>query len=243
GPGGRVGLWQMLSSLDPRHRAFAVLSLLLVIGFVLEATPFGVNANSVLERYAFYGAPLIAIAFVWTLESGLAQGRAYAILACASAVLVFVFPVSSPMLGRTIEEAPSLLGLSQFGIGGLGATVLWAPALTILSLGVAWRRIPSSGSIIAASAICLAVGVAVSRDYARLSQRGTVPETGAPRSSALVTSAGADQDTQMEILFWNPGISRVLVIGGGEASDGYPAIDATLARGGAFVASGQRRLA
>jgi hypothetical protein len=47
----------------------------------------------------------------------------------------------------------------------------------------------------------------------------------------------------MEILFWNRGISRVLVLGGGDASDGYPAIDAALARGGAFVASGQRRLA
>jgi len=100
---------------------------------------------------------------------------------------------------------------------------------------------PPSGVIITASAICLLVSIGVPRDYIQVGERRAIPQASAPTGSALVTWADADPVTLMEILFWNRGISRVLVIGGGTASDGYPSIDAELGRGGAFVGSGQLR--
>ena len=54
----------------------------------------------------------------------------------------------------------------------------------------------------------------------------------APSGAALVTWPGTDRYTLMKTLFWNPTISRVLVLGGGRASDGSGSDPAVFARAG-----------
>jgi hypothetical protein len=59
-----------------------------------------------------------------------------------------------------------------------------------------------------------------------------VPMAHAPQNSALVTWHDGDAYSLMKVLFWNPAITRVVVLGpGGGASDGFPSTAAVVRPG------------
>jgi hypothetical protein len=236
-PGALIGLRAMLATKDGAERPFAFFASFLIVGQLLEATPFGVNANSVLERYAFYGAPLVGVAFAYAAGRRLLNHRAHAILASVAAATGLLLPVSSPLLGRTIDESPTLLGLSQFDLGGLGAASVWAPALAALGIVALWRTGHRVLPVIAI-AICFAITSAASWSLVRASRRLEVARVDAPDGTALVTWAGADASELLQTLFWNRGISRVLVVDPGISPDGFPFVPVKLAHGPRIVSTG-----
>ena len=60
-------------------------------------------------------------------------------------------------------------------------------------------------------------------------------QLGAPPRAALVTWTGTDQFALMKTLFWTPTVDRVLVLGGGSASDGYASTPTSFQSPGGFV--------
>jgi hypothetical protein len=226
-PGAALGLWSLLRSGDLRRKGFGVLTLVLLAGLILEATPFGVNVNVVEERYAFYGVPLIVAAFAVAWEEGLLHGRALWLITALAAAVAVLLPVDGPLLASGTDEAPTLHGLGQLAPAG---AVEWAPLLAAAVLvGALWRR----GTWIAVVAICigLVVSAGASWNLIQTSRRAPDVRADAPSGSSVLTWAGGDPYVLMRTLFWNPRIGRVLVLGPGIAPDSYPAQSVRLAPG------------
>jgi hypothetical protein len=59
----------------------------------------------------------------------------------------------------------------------------------------------------------------------------------------MLTWRGANPFVLLDTLFWNPNITRVVLIGGGVASDGLPSIPAQFGSGGTLVAKDRSRIA
>jgi hypothetical protein len=220
-PGAVVGFADMARSADPRCRAFAFLSLFLIVGQVAQAVPFGVNWDLVLERYAFYASPLLMVAFVWWVESlrgrnaaHVERRKAYVGVAIAGAVAALLLPVRGPLLGAFLDDSPTLLGLSQIPVGERPSEVfVWAPTLVLLALVVAWRGAAVARGLIAVAAVLsVMISLGTSQAYAESAQTRTVPHAQLPHGVALVTWPGVVHADIMEVLFWNRAITRVLVL-------------------------------
>jgi hypothetical protein len=225
-PAAAIGLRKLLTGADPRGRAFAWLTLSLLVGLVLEATPFGVNADRVLERYAFYGVPLLGTAFVYALQHGLMRSRARPYLASMAAVAVLLLPVEGPLVASHVDESPTLFGLNQ-----LASPQVWAPPLVAVALLAGWRRITAPVLLAAAAVVCVLAGAGASSGYLRLADRAGQVRADVPTDSALMTWAGADQYPLMQTLFWNRHATRVVVLGSGSAPDTFPFVSAHLTSG------------
>jgi hypothetical protein len=160
-----------------------------------------------------------------------------AAVAYVAALGAAVLPVVSPLHGAVDEHAPALHALSNLSIGERPASIVWGPALVVLALLVAGYG-ASAGLrlIVAGAAICVALSVGASIAYIRHQPDTSVPIAHAPDNSALVTWHDGDAFTLMKVLFWNPAITRVVVLGpGAGASDGFPSTAALLGPGGGLT--------
>ncbi len=228
-PGAGLGLVRLARDIAVRSRVYATLAAVLLASVLLEAACFAPNAGGhVLERYTFYVAPLVAIAFVWEIESRPPGLRAAIVSYSALAVVL--------LLGTTLDQAasqesPTLLGLAELP----GATVhtpalIWAPILGGASVLTALlRRRPNVGLLLAA-VIAASLSVVASKAFideadARFE---AAPRIAVPSGSGLLTYPEAGESFLLETLFWAPQVSRVLVLGGSEAADGLPALPVEL---------------
>ena len=229
-PGGFAGVWRLGRGGDRRGRAFALLTAILLGAMLLEATVWSASGQGVYERFVFYGTPLLVIALIWAVESRALVRRDVAVVAYLAALGAAVLPVLRPLHGAVDEHAPALHALSNLSIGERPASIVWGPALVVLALLVAGYG-ASAGRrlIVAGAAICVALSVGASIAYIRHQPDTSVPIAHAPDNSTLVTWHDGDAFTLMKVLFWNPAITRVVVLGpGGGASDGFPSVAAIL---------------
>ena len=241
-PGALVGLFDCLRSAQTEQRAFALLAITLSIGLTLEAAAFGVNEEKVIERYAFYIAPLALIAFAWAVESS-RRSRAVAGLSYAMAGLAILVPLTSILRGAGdtpvthLDGAPSLFGFAT------PPEVLWAPLLGLLSVLIGLRVLPGRVVLlVAAGLLAVLSGAATVELRDRAVAAPARPSLSPPRGSTLVISAETDAASELRTLFWNPSIARVLVVGNAGSPDGFPSTPVTFApSAGGFVA-GQRAL-
>jgi hypothetical protein len=231
-PGGLVGLGALIRRGDRRGRAFALLSSLLLCAMVLEATVWSASGQGIYERFAFYAAPLVVIAFIWIIESGtLVRGHVagFAYLAALGAALL---PALPPLHGAYDEHAPSIHALSDLTVAGRSASIVWSPVLVVLALLVAWKGATARRTMVLGGiAICILLSVGSALAYERHQADSAFPDIHAPSNSALVTWADADPYSMMQYLFWNPEIARVVVLGAPHAPDGLPFTAARLGPG------------
>lgn len=226
-PGAFVGLKSLLGDRLPARRAFALLTLALLTALVGEAAAFGVNQQQILERYTFYTAPLVLIAFCWAFEH-LTLTRGYRTGAYAAAGLVLVVPLLPAMRDADDGQALTLVGLQHVFGAVQPSVLLWAPLLSILAVAIAQntsRRLAFS----MVTTVIAVVAVGASSGLAGLVSDPTVPRLGAPHGSALVTSGEGDRFGEMKSLLWNPAITRVVVVDGDGSPDGFAATTATFA--------------
>ncbi len=222
-----------------RQRAFTLLTLALIAGLLAVAAPYGPAEGRIYERYFFYGAPLIAAAFVWAAES-LPRTRTYALLAYAAVGLGLLLPLSSAIRGSYDDMSPTLLGLHLLGHGSV---LVWAVGLALLAGFTALRvgrpgTVPLLALAIAAATNAASVHVALgfgSTLDQRLGVPPGIPRLHAARGTAIVTSAHANEWLLMKTLFWNPNVTRVLVLGGGAAPDSFASTDVRFARAKGLV--------
>jgi hypothetical protein len=243
-PGALVGFGRLLRSPDPWKRTFGVLSTTTIALIVFEAAYYDAILPRVHERYTFYAVPLLAAAFVYAVQT-VPPRRSYVLIAYGMAVAAIVLPGTNSFQGADPSQAPSLLALQTFGAGG--ARLIWAIPLSLIAITVAQahrvRWVPLVISVVIAGVLCIA-GTRALLGYSPVAHPGgtrnvDLYQLGAPSGSALVTWAGTDRYVLMKTLFWTPALTRVLVLGGGPATDGFGSQPVTFGRHGFVDASGR----
>jgi hypothetical protein len=241
-PGAVIGFVRFARAGTPRQRAFAFLSAAVGVGVLAEAALFGAHESRIHERYVFYVAPLVVILFVWALE-WLARDRLYALVAYGSAAAALFLPAVSGVRGAADDESPTVLGLNWLTGGGPGGTLAWALVLAAAAVVTGLRLRNRLVTPLLAVAIVLVTGTAGSIALlrfgptlgARLDLSDDVPRLGAPAGTALVVSPDTSRYLLMKTLFWNPAVTRVLVLGRGPAPDGYASTRVRLVPGRGLV--------
>jgi hypothetical protein len=246
-PGACLGFAQLLKG-GANQKAFAVLSLALVVCLLAVAAPFGPAQGRVYERYFFYVAPLLAVAFVWSVES-LERTPVYSAVAYAAAAVGLLLPTVNGLRASYDDMSPTLLGLGTIGGSGTVSTLLWASGLAAAAaaagLRFASRRFTPLLAVVIAASVgamgtesLLGFGTALGE---RLNVSSETPRLHAPPNSAIVTSELTNRWLLMKTLFWNPTVTRVLVLGGGSAADTFPSTSVRLQPGRGLVGmDGQR---
>ena len=110
-PGAVLGIVSMSRSRDARQRAFGLLVVPLLGVLLLEAAIFGVGIEQLMERYTFYAAPLLALAFLAGMRDGLLERRAHRLFLAAFAGLALMLPVDNLLLFARDDFAPTLVAL------------------------------------------------------------------------------------------------------------------------------------
>jgi hypothetical protein len=217
-PGAAVGLRGMLSAGGGRRRAFALLTLVLTVGLLLQTAPFGVNQDATVERYVFYGVPLIAVLFFCGLQDVGSRRSSYGAVAYASAFLALLVPLWGSFRAANITQSPVLLALEELPSGEFAAVIVWGPLLTALAVATAimGHRRPAA-VVVGALAVCVLLSAGSSRSFIRLTADEHRPRGTAPSGAALLTWWNADPLAVRQTVFWHPEIARVIVVGGGRS--------------------------
>lgn len=232
---------------EPRQRAFAVLFPLLTAALVFIAATFGVRKTLVYERYMFYAAPLVAIAFVWSVER-LPRTRLYAAIAYAAGGAALLLPLAVNLNTATSDMSPTLVGLHELGSGK--TALIWALGLGVAGVATGLRVGGRLTTPLIAVAVVLVAGSVgsvsfLTFDRDRILQLGLpadVPRLHAPPGTALVTFPDTSRALMQRTLFWNPDVGRVLYVGNGTAPDGFAATDVQIEPGEGFVDPEGRRV-
>jgi hypothetical protein len=245
-PGAIVGIARMLRRGDPGARAFAALAVVVGTVLVCEAGVFGAGLGQLEERYTFYAAPLLAIAFLYALEQGLVRTRSCAVLTGGLAALAFLLPLDDPLFTGMRDQSPVLMAFLvvqrhlTWRAPIAAGVLLLALALAALALG---RR--GAGRPLAALAAALAVSVGVANAFvltsatrvaARASWDLPLPGSGASFLAFPGNTVPSDLTTA---LFWNPEITRVLVLGN-RSVDSFTSVPVSLAAGGVLRTADRR---
>jgi len=240
-PAAVVGIPSMMGSRDARQRAYGMLVLPVVGVLLLEAAIFGAGQGQLMERYTFYGAPLLALAFLAAMRDGFLHRRAHRALLAAFAGVAVLLPVDDRLLFARDDFAPVLVALrpARDALGSAFPLAVAVPlvALTLTALIFARYRKPFLVAFIGL-AICGAASAGASVVITPGDQGGTRPMA-LSKPATFVTSSSTNPSTVMTTLFWNPTIQRVLVTDSARP-DGYAVAAAEMGRGGVVRANGTR---
>ena len=239
-PGAILGILSMIRSRDARQRAFGMLVVPVIGVLLLQAAIFGVGVEQLMERYTFYGAPLLALAFLAGMRDGLLERRAHRALMAAFAGLALMLPVDDLLLFARDDFAPVLVALrpARDALGSAFPLAVVAPliAVTVAALIFARYGRPFAVALIG-FAICGGASAGASVVLAEQGQGGA-RQLAISGPATFVASRSTDGSKLMNTLFWNPAIERVLVDAG--HPDNFAATAAEIGRGGVVKTNGRR---
>ena len=231
-PGAILGILSMIRSRDARQRAFGLLVVPVIGALLLQAAIFGVGVGQLMERYTFYGAPLLALAFLAAMRDGFLERRAHRALLAAFAGLALMLPVDDLLLFARDDFAPVLVALrpARDALGSAFPLAVVAPLIvaTVAALIFARYGRPFAVALIGL-AICGGASAGASVVLAEPGQGGARP-IAISGPATFVASRSTDGSKLMSTLFWNPAIQRVLVDAG--HPDNFAATAAEIGRGG-----------
>lgn len=251
-PGGLLGYGFALAR--PRSRgelAFAALGVAFTLGIFAQAAVYGRNVH---ERYTFYAAPLLAIAFLLHAGRGFPRRLLLALAAAALVTVGTLEPLS--VLGLDGEtNSPVLVSihwLSQnVGSQGTASLLVLSIAALLTIVTVALSHTPRAATAVGlAAAIGLGLtGYGLSADFFRhdaaLVRRHDLP---AERSwldalrlgsVPLLQGFGGSRPSAFEQLFWNRSVDRVLLLPGAQPIDVFAAETIHVARDGSLSVAGR----
>jgi hypothetical protein len=227
-PGALTGLAVVL--LRPRGRAeiaFAVTTVLLIVGLLLEAAQIAdTDSQRFQERYLFTLVPLLAVAFGLYVKRGLPGRVPVGLLSAGLLLLAARVPLSGYAAAHNKDDSPTLWavlrfeGLTSVGNGSL-AFALVAAVLSVLVALVAFRKLPAIVAIVGAIVACCAMSVGASAFDARTSQslRSSLPhdirwvDHARLGSVDLLSPPGSRKEQSWQQLFWNTSVKRLLLLG------------------------------
>jgi len=243
-PGGVLGLARQIRERAPGPRSFGILTAIVTAAVCTEAGLFGASLGQMEERYTFYAAPLVVIAFLYAAERRLLATRAHTIAAATLASVALLLPLDDPLFTGMRDQSPVLMAFAlvqrhaQWWAPLVAGVLLLALAAATLELG----RRGSARCLVGLAAIVLAsVGVGYALVLVPSTRAGSRATWGLEqrvgRPASILAFAGNTVPGDLTTaLFWNPDIQRVLVIGG-KTVDGFPSVPVRLAAGGRLVTS------
>lgn len=253
-PGAILGLAAALRR--PRTRqesAFAAVAVLVTGALLLEAALYG-DPSRVHERYTFYVAPILAVAFALYASRGWPARVPHALLALGLLTVSAAVPLSRLFLGGGRDNSVFLDAAYELSVrlGSPVAGSLWiaaaAAGLALLAALAALR--PRAGTpLVLGVAMLIGVGVwgtAAARDLqngARMEavlpdNLSWVDDSGLERAAFLQGPAG-DKGSVYQLLFWNRSVDRVLLLPDAAPFDSYASERVRVAADGALLADGR----
>jgi hypothetical protein len=255
-PGALLGLWLALRR--PRSRAelaFGALAVPLILALLVEAAAYGLGGDRAQERYFFYAAPLIGIAFALYASRGWPHRLAHAAIAAGLVALAARVPLSGFSAADGKTNAPTLFAQARLeqALGDVAlASLLVAGAVTLLlgALVVAtWRgRTPTAlalGLALASCAVTSAGAVSYNLANAERTKRdvlGPQPsfvDRSGVEDAALLQSRTSARGVASEYLFWNRSVDAVYLLPGAEAPDAFAVTRLTVGANGTLLAGGE----
>jgi len=232
-PAALVGLGYLTARPTSRaDDAFALVTLLALLTLLVQAALFAQGGLQAMERYTFYAAPLLLVAFGVTWQRRLLERRAHAALALGLTGIGLLLPHFAEFLFSRADAAPSLLAYrALLHVMGLNAGLAFGIAAGVLGAGALVLGRRGYGNALAGFAAlvgALLLGGAQFEFHdaadrtARLAggSLSFADEAGAHDAAYLTFSDTAASDTE-ETAFWNRSIVEVLRLGKGVAGDGF----------------------
>ncbi len=245
-PGAALGLgsavWRPASRAE---EVFGWAAVTLTVLLLAEAAFFGRYTAQLVERYAFYAAPIVVIAFALAHERGLLRSRAHVAGCAALAVLGVLSPLVDDLFFSSPDQSPVLLAYAPLHrLLDWRAPIVAGPVLAglaVLALVLCARGRAFAATVVAAG-LCLTVTAFASielQSHSRIVTDGGgsfVDRAGVGEAPYLAFAATSRGET-LTTLFWNRTVDRVLRAGPG--TDGFAAGDARIRGDGAIVAGGR----
>ncbi len=229
-PAAAVGLWRLLRTPERLPRAFGWLTVSLVAGVLAEAAIWGANGNGVYERFTFYASPLLVIACLRELVRHHDSGRLpYAVLGYAAAIAAILVPLTSYLIANA-GHSPTLLGLTD----DRAIRILWPIAAAILGVAAAATGAGRPRLLVRLGALALLVTTGLGFASLIHYQTHRAPDVHASKHAALLVDPVQPSYSRdaLKMLFWNPHIDRIVVMGRGGS------LDLPASVGGGLVATG-----
>jgi hypothetical protein len=241
-PGAALGLVRQVRGRAAAARAFGTLTVLVATALLVEAGIFGAGLGQLEERYTFYAAPLLVIAFLFAAEQRLLATRAHGILAGAMAGVAVFLPLDDPLFTGLRDQSPVLVAFAVVQRHAQWRAPLVAGVL-LVALGCASFLLGRRGSsrllVGLASALVATAGVGCTLVLSTATQSRSQERWrlgASPRQASFLAFAGNTVPGDLTTaLFWNPDITRVLVIGG-KSVDGFASARVRLGPGGRLLA-------
>jgi hypothetical protein len=244
-PGAALGLGTAVWR--PRSRAeeaFGWAGGALVLMLLAEAALFGHYTAQAVERYAFYAAPVVVIAFAVAHARGLLRSRAHVVGCAALAVLAVVSPLIDDVFFSSPDQSAVLLAYVplhdalDWRAPIVAGPVLAALALAALALGARGRG-AAAGAL--ALGVCLVVGAAATQQLRTHAARagdggGSFVDRAEVGTAPFLAFPSTARDEELTTLFWNRSVDRVLRLGPG--SDGFASERLGVGAGGALLRGG-----
>lgn len=238
-PGAAVALVRFLRRGDPAQRAYASATIVTVGAVLGQAAVFGAALGQLIERYTFYVAPLLVVAFLATLEGGFLVSRVQRALLAAMCGAALLLPLFDFVFTSDHSQAPALVATEELErIAGWATPLLVAGVLLLVTVtALVLRR--SSRSVVALSLLLPALAsvgfswrmAAGSHGKKQAAWQLRVPvEHASYLAFRRVTNVGGLETT----LFWNPAIERVLVADG-DTVDSFGSTPVRLASDGRLI--------
>ncbi len=223
--------------------AGATLTLLLLV----EAAFFGRFTAQLVERYAFYAAPLIVLAFAVAHGRGLLRTRKHLVGCVALAVLGVLSPLMGDLFFSSPDQSPVLIAFAPLHrLLDWRAPIVVGPALAALAVAALALGSRGRGAVLAgvAAALCLVVSVFASFELREHSLNvgdggGSFVDRAAVGDAPYLGFRGTGRGAVLTTLFWNRSVDRVFRIGVG--TDGFASTEAHIGPDGSILA-GNREL-
>jgi hypothetical protein len=212
-----VGLRRMLRTREQPTRSFAWLTISLIAGVLVEAAIWGANGNGLYERFTFYGTPLLAIAALRELTRNREAPRTpYALLAYGAACAALLVPLTSYVIMNE-GHSPTLLGLTD----GRAIRVAWPIVAAALAIAAAMVGAGSARLLVPLAAAALVATAGLGYRALLGHQTGGAPNAHASENAVLLVNPIQVQYARsaMRMLFWNPHIDRIVVMGENQTPD------------------------
>jgi hypothetical protein len=246
-PGALVGV--ILAFWRPRSRAelaFAALLVPLALALLWQAAVYG-DVGRAQERYTFYVLPLLALAFGLYAARGWPRRTAHALAAGGLVTVSALVPLAGYAAAEGKQQSPFLRAAAEVeriaGGTGNGSLVLAAMVLLLSAVVVAvsWRprtATPVALGLALAATLAASVGAHAFDAGAAADVRAELPadvswiDSAGVGEVALLASRGGEAGGNLDQLFWNRSLDRVLLLPEASPIDSFRAERVRIGRDG-----------
>jgi hypothetical protein len=204
------------------ERAFALVVSVFAIGLLGEVSVFSAQEGRFRERYLFVLLPLAAVSFFVYLKRGRPHGRLVLVVAAALAGAAAYLPATRYTKDATSFDSQSMIAVSWLQTH-TSTTIAGLIVAIVITVGAALSLF-TGRKVVAATAVPIAIAISVLITIPTLrwdlrvhgdrpaSAQWVDQTVGHGKPVTLIATPSSSRVPMLEALYWNPSITRELVI-------------------------------